>query len=274
MTLAVLRSLLQRHECTASRDDCPDGEDLAVLVRMGLVDTTGLSSTAICNVCDEAHPAQIVTDPITNELGWYCPDYGFVPSPQDERRTIRALPGRLVKLIADELGCTRRLERPVIDGLLWRIGGFEVANNDVTVFLAVRLRDTDDAQIIATAISAEPSVRNGLILTPTFSGSPALNIVECKIAALDELISIEGEKLVATTRRAAGLAGVRMKSGAGAPRHKSHDEAEALIKKRHHSGDAEKSDREEAKVISVIVGESAPGDRTIRKIISAVRAGH
>lgn len=273
MALSVLCGLLQRYRCTASRDEYPYSEELTTLSRMGLVDTTGLSSTVICNVCDEDHPAQIVADPTTDELGWYCPDYGFVSSPKSERRAIRALPGRLTELIADALDCNRRLERPLIEGLLWRIGALEIANNDVTMFLALRLRDANDARNIGMAISAESGMRNGLILTPKFSGSPVLNIAKCRIAALDEFISIEDEKIATSEQRAADLAGIQVKSRAGAPKHNNHEQAKELIMNRYLNGSAKQSARDEARAVTALLGKLAPGDRTLRSMIRAVRTG-
>ena len=89
------------------------------------------------------------------------------------------------------LACRNRRERPLIDGLLWRVGTFDWANQDVAVYLATRIATLDEAQRCAAAISAEPRAGFRVLLTPDLDNMRDFEIAGCAIAKLSDAISID-----------------------------------------------------------------------------------
>ena len=149
----LLCRLLSAYEFSLPLDQVVDDPGFDVLQGLKLVERRSSGGTVLCHACDLMHTARVAVDPVTDILGWRCPDGGFVAASPEQTKSVRTLPGVLVSCVADALGCRRRLVRPLIDGILWRIGTFEIAQNDVTVYLAPRLRDVEDARAIAAAIA-------------------------------------------------------------------------------------------------------------------------
>ncbi|MGJ8572804.1 MAG: hypothetical protein ACSHXI_19120 [Hoeflea sp.] len=268
--LDLLYRLLGAYEWSLPLNQIADDPGLEVLCSLGLVEQRSSGGIVLCDACDQGHTARVAIDPLADKLGWRCPEAGFVPASPEQSNVVRALPSVLVSRIADALSCRRRLDRPLIDETLWRVGNFEIAHNDVTVYLALRLWGIEDARKIEEAIAAEPRLRKGLVLTPYLSGTPALSIERCQIATLADLVSLENGKLIAKQSNAADLAGLQLKFSSGAPPHPIRPEAEALIRKRRRDGKNKTSARAEAREVKALLGNNSPSEGTLRAIIKDV----
>lgn len=266
----LLCRLLAAYESSLPLDQVADDPGLDVLFDLGLAEQRSSGGIILCDACNLKHTARLAIDPVTDILGWRCPEAGFVAATPDQAKAVRILPGVFVSCIADALFCRRRLDRPVIDGTLWRIGTFEIAHDAVTVYLALRLRGAEDARAIAAAIAAEPSLHKGLVLTPYVFGTPALSIANCRIAALSDLISVENGKLTAKQSNAVSLVGLQIKSSGGAPRHPMRRQAGYLIRERRLNGTDLKSARAEARVVKALLGDKSPSEGTLITIMKEV----
>ena len=265
--VATLATLLTRNRFSASPSETGSPDDIALLTRLGLVTVEQSRSIALCTACDLDHSASIVAHHVSGEVGWFCPEAGFVKAQLADCDMVRADPDRLVALLAGGLECRRRRQAPLIENKLWRVGAFDFEEQDVTVYLALDLADAEKAGEVASALMKEAGLRRGLILTPMVSGSPGLSISRSAISALDELIDLGAHGLTAERRHAAALAGVELRRRGGRPEHPRRAEAEELIRRRHRAGDACGSKRAEARAVLQIMGEGAPGATTLHTLI-------
>lgn len=270
--VATLSRLLLRHRCSMPRVELGSGGDIALLIRLGLAAVEQSGSTVLCNACDFDHAAAVVMHPVSGQIGWSCPEVGFVPAEEANLELVRAKPDQLVALLADALGCRRRRGSPLIENTLWRVGAFDFEEQDITVYLALDLSDAAKADEVASALLLEAGLRRGLILTPGLSGNPGFSISRCAIAALADLVDLDANGLIAEHRHAAALAGVQERQMGGRPPHPRKAAAEALIRERQTSGEASETIRAEAKAVAKIMGEGAPGPTTLSALIREVRS--
>lgn len=215
----LLCRLLAAYKFTLPVDQVVGDPSLKVLFGLGLAEPRSSGETVLCNACDLMHTARIVIDPVTDILGWRCPEAGFVAASPDNVQLVRALPDVLVSRLADVLECKRRRESPLIERLLWRVGWFEFGKRDVTVYLAAHVRDADDMQKIALSLSSEPSLRNGMILSPNLSGASGLSISGCRFALLGDLLTLSKDRIGCDQRSVAREIGLRDETGPGRLKH-------------------------------------------------------
>ena len=270
----LLVRFLTAYKFTLSLDQVRDDPSLSILSKLGIVKDRKDGATALCDVCDFPHSVKIGSDPITEQLGWRCPSEGFVEAKADQLKTVRLSPDMLAEQIASALQCGRRKNVPLIENLLWNIGHFEFSANDVSVYLASRIRDAEDASAIASVLQGEPSLRNGLLLTPHISGTAGLTIAGCRFAELAGVVEIGGNRLSCDQGRIAHLAGVTFKQRSGRPVHPGENQATALIRERYRKAIHAKSQRAEAREVIRILGDVAPKQTKLISIISDVWSDH
>ena len=269
----LLNRFLNAYRFSLPLDLVRNDPSLSHLSDLGMVKYLSSDSTVMCDACDLEHTIKIRIDPVTDKLGWRCPEVGFVEATSDHLKAVRLLPDVFVDRIASSLQCQRRKTTPLIKDLLWNVGWYEFDSSDVNVYFASRIRDTEDSGAIAGALQAVSSLRNGLVIAPNISGIAGLTVARCRFAAINDLLKVDSLGLACDQSRVAALAGIIVKSGAGAPFHAGRDEAEALIRARHSTSEAAGSARDEAKKIASLMGAGAPSDRLLRTIIGEVRNG-
>lgn len=266
----LLARLLTAYKFTLPLDHVRDDPSLPSLISLGIIEDRRSGATTLCDACDFPHSVTIGIDPITDKLGWRCPSAGFVEANTDQLKTVRLLPDRLASLLASTLECKRRNDEPLIKNLLWKVGYYEFSANDVNVYLASRIRDAEDAGAIAGALQAEPSLRNGLVITPDISGTAGLTIAECRFAEIGDVISIKSDVLSCNQSHIAALAGIVLKKRGGRPLHKGTDAAFSLIRSRLNNGEKAAGKRAEARAISDLLGDQSPKPTKLFEMISEV----
>lgn len=269
--VTTLALLLTRHRFSAPLDDLGLQDDVALLTRFGLATTEASSSAVLCNACSLDHAAAVVSNPSSGEIGWFCPESGFVPAANTSLEIVRAKPEQLVALLAEKLNCRRRRQKPLIEGKLWRVGTFDFEEQGVTVYLALGISDTEIAVEVASAIAAEAGLGRGLLLTPNLSGNAGFVVARCAVASLEDIVAVDDGALKTNQRDTATLAGVELRSRGGRPQHPGKAEAQALIRSRFAASEAEGSKRAEARAVSRLLGDRAPGETTLIKLIKETR---
>lgn len=226
----LLTNFLTAYKFTLPLDQIRDDPSLSILSDLGIVKDRQESATVLCDACDFPHSVTIGIDPITDKLGWRCPDAGFVEAQADQLKKVRLSPDVLAAQIASTLQCGRRKDAPLIENLLWNIGWYEFHADDVNVYLASRIRDAEDASAIARALQAESSLRNGLVITSYISGVAGLTIAGCRFAKLGDVIGIKGDGLSCDQSCVAKFAGVAVKNGPGRQRHEMRKDVSIVIR--------------------------------------------
>ncbi|MDC0360857.1 hypothetical protein OAN80_03660 [Alphaproteobacteria bacterium] len=239
-------------------DQVQDHPSLPCLFDLGLVESRASGATGICHACDEQHTIKIRIDPVTDKLGWRCPEAGFVETTSDQLKTVRFNPEAFAAWIASELNCQRRKMTPLVENLLWKVGWYEFQANDVNIYLASRIRDAEDVGVIARALRAEPSLRNGLLIAPDISNTDGLMISGCRIAAIDDVITIRDNALSTNQSRVAELAGLIFKAGPGRKQHKMRSEVSETIRQFHNDGKIFRSKRAASEAISEAMAARYP----------------
>lgn len=248
--IALLKRFLAAYKFTLSLDDVCANAALSSLSELGLVEFRESGATGICDACDLNHTVKFEIDPVANKLGWRCPAIGFVEASTEQLKTARFMPDVLASLIGSSLQCQRRKPVPLADNLLWNVGWYEFQANDLNIYLASRIRDTEDVGVIALALRAEPSLRNGLLIAPDISNTDGLTISGCRIAAIDDVITIRGNALSTNQSRVAELAGLIFKAGPGRKQHKMRSEVSETILQFHNDGKIFRSKRAAFEAIS------------------------
>lgn len=228
--------LLTAYKFTLPFDQVCDDPNLSSLADLEILQNRQSGSTVLCNACDFPHSVKVGIDPITDKLGWRCPDSGFVEAGADQLKKVQLLPGTLVDRIADALQCTRRRNVPLVENLLWKVGWYEFSAHDVNVYLASSIRGAEDASAIAGALRAEAGLRNGLVITPDISGTAGLTIAGCRFAEIGDVISIKGGRLSCDQSCVAGFAGVVVKADPGRSKHRMRGEVADMIKEFYKGG--------------------------------------
>jgi len=271
--IALLKRFLAAYKFTLSLDDVCANAALSSLSELGLVQFRESGATGICDACDLNHTVKFEIDPVANKLGWRCPAIGFVEASTEQLKTARFMPDVLASLIGSSLQCQRRKPVPLAENLLWNVGWYEFQANDLNIYLASRIRDTEDVGVIARALRAEPSLRNGLLIAPDVSSVADLTVSGCRIAAIDDVITIRGNALSTDQSRVAELAGVLINETRGRPSI-FQPMLNDLISERDASGGAARTVKGEARAIRVLWPEQFPSINTPGKttVENAIRA--
>ncbi len=183
-----------------------------------IIRDAGLLQSVRCEECEQTHDAPVTYHNGEAAYGWICYEHGFFPIERERLAAFRVSIEAIVTRLSASLACRNRRERPLIDGLLWRVGTFDWANQDVAVYLATRIATLDEAQRCAAAISAEPRAGFRVLLTPDLDNMRDFEIAGCAIAKLSDAISIDSVLgLEARPHRVARLAGVPVQRSGGRP---------------------------------------------------------
>jgi len=266
----LLCRFLTAYKFSLPVDQVGEMSGLTVLSKLGVIEFRRSGTACLCDACDFPHSIEIGIDPVTDMLGWRCPEAGFVEVASDRLEEVRFLPDALVVQLANALQCQRRREAPLIKNTLWRVGWYELEANDVNVYLSSRLRDVGDASAIAGALRAEPGLRNGLVITPEISGTAGLTIAGCRFAEIRDVVKIEDDGLSCDQSRIATLAGILSKRRGGRPLHLATEEATALIRERYDKGIYADGKRAEAREIMRQLGVGSPKQTKLYEMISDI----
>lgn len=231
--IELLNRFLAAYKFSLPLDQVRNDPNLSCLFDLGILEWRETGASGMCNACDVQHTVKIGIDPVTDKLGWRCPEAGFVEATSDQLRTVRLIPNAMAGWIAGALQCQRRKTAALVENVLWKVGWYEFQGNDVNVYLATRMRDAEDAGAIAAALQAEAGLRNGLVISPDVSGANGLTISGCRFAAIDDVINVGSDGLSCDRSRVAELAGVIVISGSGRRRHKRRSEVAEIIRQFH-----------------------------------------
>lgn len=244
----------------------------------GLIADAGLVLSVNCDECDQAHDAPIHFDDEEYSYGWICYELGFVPIGREQLIAFRVSTSHLVTKIAAALACRRRLERPLIEGMLWRIGVFDGGGGDVAVYLTTRCSSLEDARRCATAIAGESRIQRRILLTPDEDGARDLKVAGCTLAKIEDVVSIDGiGGVFADAFRLAVLAGAQTTRLGGRPSI-FEPMLSDTIAHRAATGVAAKAIKAEARAIrdnwrDIDQSVGSPTDSTIKRAIRDYRGG-
>lgn len=227
----LLARFLTAFKFTLPFDQVRDDPALSLLSDLGVIEFRDSSAKILCDACDSPHSVEIGIDPVTDKLGWRCPEAGFVEASSDQLRAVRVLPDVLADQISNALQCRRRKTKPLIEGRLWSVGWYEFHSNDVNIYLATGIRSADDASAIAGALQAEPGLRNGLVITPDLTGAVGLTIAKCRFVEIGDLIEFKNGGLSCDSSRVARFAGVVARAGPGRPQQEMRGEVADTIRR-------------------------------------------
>lgn len=174
----LLCDLLEQGQTVFRTADAGDLDALGVLRGLGIVLHAGKVQSVTCLECDGLHPAVVEVDEATGRSGWYCPEYGFIEAKQTEIAGDRLNCDRLVQMFADSIEARGRRKPALIDGLLWRVGKFEFADETIQVHLAAGGLAADDLSRIATALDSEPLSSESIVLIGGSQDFPGLQLAK------------------------------------------------------------------------------------------------
>jgi hypothetical protein len=143
--IEVLAQILSSREALVRGAAFAVPEKLKPLISAGIIVPTGHVSSVLCTECSDPHTAEV--DSVGGDLGWYCPEVGFVTAdPVD----VAAFEVR-ADVLADRLRIAIEAKRlaspwPTSDPLAWSIGSFDVRGLAVAVCLAP---DVGDIEVLA-----------------------------------------------------------------------------------------------------------------------------
>lgn len=244
--------------------------DVRTLLSCGLLREAGVVSSVVCMECETAHAAEVIID--EGAYGYFCPGLGFVML---ERRDIAAVEPDLPALIehlAEAFACARRKATPVY-GNTWRIGAVKTDHGDITLYFHPRLRDAEDAQELADALSREITSAYRIVVT----ACGQLPISGAATLALGELVALSpaGKSLDAAVGIQT-IAGVPASAKTGAP-NRFRKRCLTLIRSRIASDIALVGRNEEAKAVLLLLekelGADAPSLATVKVYVTQARSG-
>jgi len=241
------------------------------LIKAGLIEDAGVVSSTLCGECDHPHDAGIVFE---NEgYGYYCPAFGFIPTPRSDLIAARPNVSAFVTQIADHLNCKRRKSTP-LHGDIWRIGAIDTPAGDVTLYLAPNMQDSNDVRGVQSALVDEVKSAFGLVLTATggLSVPPYITVQLLDILSVDPKTG----KLTVTANLET-IVGVPQQRGGGRPNDYKEPLTE-LSRIRASQGRALIGRNEEAKALQAeftaqFPNKKTPSIQTVKKFVTAFRSG-
>lgn len=276
--MALLSELLAQCSDKLPTDAYSNRAGFAALSRCRIIKDAGLVQSVRCEECDQAHDAPVKYREDEGSYGWICYEHGFLPIDRDRLLAFRVSVREIIGRVSASLSCRNRLDRPLIEGLLWRVGVFDLAEQDISVYLATPIVTLDDAQRCAAAISSEPRRRYRVLLTPNLENIRDFDIAGCATARLEDAISIDPVRgMDVRPHRIAQLAGVPLVGKGGRPSLYEPMLSE-LIEERDKLGTASGKINSEARAIRTMwptlkLTETTPSESVVKRALRAYHGG-
>lgn len=241
------------------------------LNKAGLIEDAGVVSSTLCEECDHPHDAKIVFE--NNGYGYYCPAFGFIPTPRSDLIATRPNVSAFITQIADHLNCKRRKSTP-LHGDIWRIGAIDTPAGDVALYLAPNMQNSDHVTNVQSALVGEVKSAFGLVLTAT-GGLSVPSYITVQLLDIISVDPITGELTV--TANLEGLVGVPEKRAVGRPNDYEKPLTELAVI-RTSQGRTLKGRNEEAKALQAeftaqFPNKKTPSIQTVKKFVTAFRSG-
>lgn len=241
------------------------------LSKAGLIEDAGVVSSIFCGECDHPHDADIVFE--NNGYGYYCPAFGFIPTPRSDLIATRPDVSAFITQIADHLNCKRRKSTPH-HGDVWRIGAMDTPAGDVALYLAPNMQNSDDVRDVQSILVGAVKPAYGLILTAT----GGLSVPAYVTVQLQDILSVDPKtgKLIVSANLEA-IAGVPQQRAGGRP----NDYKEPLTELsaiRASQGRTLKGRNEEAKALqseftAQFPNNKTPSIQTVKRFVTVFRSG-
>ncbi len=240
------------------------------LLAHGFFEMAGVLQSVTCLTCDTAHEAEIVHH--SGSDGYFCPEAGFVPIPENEISAVRANLSKLIAGLANAFDCRARKTSPV-SGETWRVGKVSSEAGDVAIYFRPTLQTEGDAKDLAAAFAQEARSTYRLVLT----AAGALKVGSAKTVPFSEIVEFDLSgpefRAVADLR---DLVGAPRKNPGGAP-NRYGQALSALIAQRIKDGTALAGRNEEARAVLADCKQSNPQRRppslsSVKDYVSKVRA--
>jgi hypothetical protein len=151
-------------EATALPDQWGASTDF--LSNIGVVTRGRPLSALTFRACHDDHPVHLEFDPRMRRHWHFCPEAGRVMVEDDVLATIRVDPEWMLDWLVMALPITPPVRRRVlVPALAWHLGDAHIGGTELAVVFAIGMCRQSNLGALASAISAAPPAKFGIVLT-------------------------------------------------------------------------------------------------------------
>jgi len=168
---------------------------LQLLKAWGAVREIGSAETVWCNECDLGHLAAVTQNPAGDDLGWVCPEAGFVSAKAHELRAFKIELDKIAESLSDDFTTPGSFDNLCGSTGVWRLGQRAIKNGRAEILLVSRMRNRDDADTLAHAAKHLPPAHLKIMLIAEGSDETVEQVNGWFSYPLSELLDARGSKL-------------------------------------------------------------------------------
>lgn len=161
----------------------------------GAVLETGGVATVWCDECEVGHLATVIQNPAGDDLGWMCPEIGFVSAAARELRAFEVQLDKIARSLREEFTDPRSFDKLGHRTGIWRLGQRPIEKGRVEILLMSRLNSRSDVDRLANSARHLPPAHTRIVLVAAASDETLEQCMGWHLFPLRDLFEVRGSRL-------------------------------------------------------------------------------